>query len=257
MTTSPGPSLSALVAAVAPSATALVEAATLLPKHPAPFNDALLEVLRRRVPRGRVLDPFGGIGMLGRLGPDWQVTSLEIEPEWAIQGWRNGCIEVVVGDATRLPFPDGSWPTACTSPCYGNRLADMYAPADYAKADERRSHRTRRSYTLALGRPVAQGSAGKLQFGEDYMALHRTAAGEIWRVLTPGGPLVINLKDHIRDGLVVGVCAAWGLMLEAVGFLPSGGEVVPVRGDQNRSRDRSKGLPTVDIEHVLVFRKPT
>lgn len=225
------------------------------PPHPATFPASILAVLREVVPKGRVLDPFGGVGMLGRLGPEWQVTSLEIEPEWAHQGYANGCVEVVVGDATRLPYPDASWPCLATSPTFANRVADTYRPPDYGGAEERRSHRTRRTYTLALGRPLTEGNSGALQWGHPYRDMHLRALAEFHRVLIPGGLFVLDIKDHPRDGVLQGVPAWWVNAALECGFTFVEGRKVPLKGDQNTARARKQGRATVDYEEVIVFTK--
>lgn len=236
----------------------LVRSAPAKRPHPASFPPQILAVLREVIPKGRVLDPFGGVGKLGRLGPEWEVTSLELEPEWAWRGYENGCAKVIVGDATRLPFPDASWSCLATSPCYGSRLADTYAPPDYGHGDERRSHRTRRTYTLALGRALSENNAGAMQWGFPYCELHTKALFEFSRVLVPGGLFVLDIKDHVRDGKAQGVPAWWVAAAYANGF-PEVVErrLVPLKGDQNTARMRKQGHAVVDVEEIIVFRRST
>jgi len=225
------------------------------PKHPATFPEPILAILRGVVPKGRVLDPFGGVGTLGRLGPEWRVTSLEIEPEWANQGYANGCAEVVVGDATCLPYPDGSWPCLATSPSYGNRASDTWLPDDYGTSSARRSHQTRRTYTLFLGRPLAGHNAGAMQWGQPYRDLHVRAMKEFYRVLAVGGLFVLNIKDHVRDGVSQGVPTWWSEAAQVLGFTLIEEREVVLKGDQNTARARKQGRVTVDYEEVLVFVK--
>lgn len=219
--------------------------------HPATFNDAILAEIRQFLPKGRVLDPFGGVGTLARLGPDWQVTSLEIEPEWANQGLVNGCVEVIVGDATKLPFPNRFFPAVCTSPAYANRLADSYVPSG-----DKESDKTRRSYRISLGRDLSPDSGASLQWGPEYRALHDKALMEIWRVLEPGGTFVLNVKDHVRDGKIAGVVKYWQFTCEVLKFIDVGAAPVICGGDQNTSRARARGDVVVDHEVVLAYRKP-
>lgn len=220
--------------------------------HPAPFPRVILDQMKLLIPKGRVLDPFGGVGRLGLLGHEWQVTSLEMEPEWAVQGLDNGCVSVVIGDATRLPFENRSWPVVATSVAYGNRLADSYAPDGSKPSDE-----TRRSYRIYLGRDLKPNNAGRLHFGEEYKNLHTHALQEIWRVLEPGGTFCLNVKDFIRDGEVVGVVAFWSTLCGLAGFRVKGGASISLKGDQNTNRHRAQGKPTIDHEVVHVYTKPT
>ena len=88
-------------------------------KHPAKFSpevmDAIGQITRRRVKKGEaVIDGFAGTGRIHRLGETWgwHTTGIEIEPEWANMDPRT-----IVGDATRLPFADGSFAAYITSPC--------------------------------------------------------------------------------------------------------------------------------------------
>lgn len=224
---------------------------TPLIPHPAIFPEPILERLRALVPKGRVLDPFGGVGRLGLLGPEWEVVSVDIEPEWAEQGIANGCVEVHVENACRLPFGDDSFPTVCTSPAYGNRFADNFKPTPGLK-----SNTSRRFYRGYLGRELHAFNGGGMQWGDDYRQLHALALREIARVLEPGGTFVLNIKDHVRDGKRQSVPAWWGEAAEAVGLRYQRGVAVPTRGDQNTARHRKQGKDTVDAELILLFELP-
>lgn len=90
-----------------------------VPRHPAKYSDVLLPVFIKALEgHERILDPFAGTGKLRLIRPD--AFLLEIEPEWAeISG-------ATVGDALAMPWDDGTFDAVCTSPTYGNRMADHF-----------------------------------------------------------------------------------------------------------------------------------
>ena len=156
--------------------------------HPARYSDDLLphfaELLAGCV---HILDPFAGTGKIHELQADgFKTVGIEIEPEWA-----NLHPDTTVGSALALPFADDSFDAICTSPTYGNRLADSHNASD---------PHLRRSYTHDLGRTLHEENSGAMQWGLDYQAFHEKAWAEAVRVLRPGGVFVLNIKDHIRNG---------------------------------------------------------
>jgi len=244
--------------------------------HPAVYPAAVLDAFRRLVPKGLVLDPFGGTGRIGRIGPQWRAISSELEPEWAGQGYRNRCALCVVADARHLPFATGSIPAIATSPAYGNRMADHDASQLRVASGEGllRSDETRATYTSRLGRRLTSGNAGEMLWGDGrpgdplrngdaYRALHAAVWTECLRVLRPGGALVVNCKDHLRDGHNGGsgprrqaVCEWHWETLRWLGFTLTESVLLPLQGDRNTVRMRAAGLTTIDHEEVTAWRKP-
>lgn len=165
-------------------------------RHPAKYTDSLLPVFASMItPSTYGLDPFGGTGkifLLCKLVPEISVECIEIEPEWANYDTR-----IKVGNALALPFEDGTFDWVCTSPTYGNRMADHHNARD-------NSHRN--TYRHALGRTLHPDNSGAMQWGEQYRAFHLRAWGEVRRVLKSGGVFILNCKDHIRQKKVVRVC---------------------------------------------------
>lgn len=159
-------------------------------KHPAKFTTALMKKFEQIIPVGsRVLDPFAGTGKIHLL--PFETVGLEIELEWA-----NLHPDTLLGDATKMPFDDGSFDVICTSPTYGNRMADCHNAKDGSK---------RNTYTHVLGRKLSENNTGQMQWGEKYRELHKKAYAECRRVVKPNGLFILNVKDHIRKGVVVNV----------------------------------------------------
>jgi hypothetical protein len=160
--------------------------------HPAKYTDALLPAMADMLTgRTRILDPFGGTGKVFELAawlPDAQIEAVEIEPEWAACHPRT-----TLGNALSLLWADDYFDAVCTSPTYGNRMADHHNAKDA-------SHR--RTYRHMLGRELHADNAGALQWGDAYRTFHVAAWTEARRVLQPGGVFVLNIKDHIRGGVV-------------------------------------------------------
>ena len=160
--------------------------------HPAKFSDVILErvveVFHAFGWPQRVLDPFAGTGKIHAItqGRTTVSVGVEIEPEWATMHPRT-----IVGDALALPFPDASFDALCTSPCYGNRLADHHEAKDGSR---------RHSYRHVLGRALHPNSSGRLQWGEQYRAFHEAAWTESLRVLKPDALVILNSSNHVRNG---------------------------------------------------------
>jgi len=153
--------------------------------HPAPFSAELLPLFAELLEgHDRVLDPFAGTGRIHDL-PNTTV-GVELEPEWAALH-----PDTIIGNALALPFANGEFDAICTSPTYGNRLADSHDAKDGS---------VRRSYTHDLGRDLTEDNSGAMQWGDDYREFHRAAWIEAVRVLRDSGLFVLNMKDHIRDG---------------------------------------------------------
>lgn len=175
--------------------------------HPAKFNANLMPVMARMLAGCQdILDPFAGVGKIFELNrwlPDARIEAVEIEPEWAVMHPAT-----IIGNALDLPWEDQHFDAICTSPAFGNRMADVLLLDRYQ----------RNTYANGLGRELHADSGAKLQWGEDYRRFHFKAWEEARRVLKPGGVFVLNIKDHIRDGQVQKVTSWHATCLDALGF---------------------------------------
>ncbi len=209
-------------------------------RHPAKYNDALLDVFRellQPVKGGHVLDIFAGTGKIHQLREEWITTGIEIEAEWA-----NMHRYTMQGDATELTFWSNHFDAICTSPTYGNRMADKYDGRDGSK---------RNTYRCALGKPLQDNNSGGMQWGKAYRVLHRAAYAEAVRVLKPGGLFVLNIKDHIRKGERVRVSTWHFKTLHSLGLRPLKLRRVKLSGNGFGAN----GSTRVPYEYVYLLQK--
>lgn len=211
----------------------------MAPDHPAKYTDSLLPVFAKMLYGSkRVLDPFAGTGKIFRLSdflPDTEIRAIEIEPEWAALDSRT-----VIGNALFLPWSDSCFDAVCTSPTYGNRMADHHVARDSSK---------RMTYSHVLGRQLHSDNSGRMQFGNQYKEFHVEAWTEVRRVLVTGGKFVLNIKDHIRKGIVVPV-TEWHIeIIQSLGFVVSDHVYVECPG----ARYGRNYARRVDYESVILF----
>tara|TARA_R110001599_G_scaffold342290_1_gene563920 strand:- start:559 stop:1209 length:651 start_codon:yes stop_codon:yes gene_type:complete len=159
-------------------------------KHPAKYTDVLIPIFEKLLKGSNlILDPFAGTGKIHLL--PFETIGLEIEPEWA-----NLHKNTIIGDATNMPFNNNTFSAVCTSPTYGNRMADSHEAKDKSE---------RNTYTHKLGRKLNANNSGGMQWGLSYRNIHIKAWSECYRVLKPNGIFILNFKNHIRAGVEVDV----------------------------------------------------
>lgn len=194
------------------NAPSLIDLPAPAPSHPAKYTQALLVTMAKMLAgRQRILDPFGGQGGIFQLEhwlPNARFDAVEIEPEWAAKHPKT-----TLGNALALPWADDTFDAICTSPAYGNRMADgLRNPENWAR------EYTYITYAQKLDRDLHPDNGGALQWGAKYRDFHRQVWAEARRVLVEGGTFIINIKDHIRAGALQPV-TGWHIeCLESLGF---------------------------------------
>ncbi len=216
--------------------------------HPAVFHPKLLAVIAamlKEIGAVTVLDPFAGVGKVHTLAqeiPYLITVGVELEPEWANQHPATR-----VGDATALPPAwTGRFDAIVTSPGFGNRMADQFTDHQVGKGYKRNTYRH------YLGRRLSPNNGAGLPFGRKYCVLHRNVWQEARRVLGLGLTpkwLVLDIKDHIRNGRRVRVTLWHKLALASLGFRLVREERVYLAGNQ-QGANRSARIP---YHSVLLF----
>lgn len=214
-------------------------------KHPAKFSDVVVERIALLIDEfgwpERILDPFAGVGRVHRLTQGW-TCGVELEPEWAAN-----TPNTLVADALHLPFPDASFDSLVTSPCYGNRYADHHNAKDPSE---------RRSYTHDMGRPLHPANAGVLYWGDKYRAFHEQAWTECLRVLEPKAKIYLNTSNHyktIKGVLQEQLVTEWHLNW----FMTHGCRILDIdRVHTRRMRKGANRNNRAAYENIMVFQAP-
>lgn len=174
--------------------------------HPAKFSNEIISTIApfvRDLQIKRIIDPFAGVGRLSLLRAALaqeqaiSIDYVEIEPEWAAAIPYHPSDRVYVGDM-RLVVPmlmafqptTRGYDALVTSPTYGNRMADTMLPDPKWQ---------RHSYTTDLGRKLSAGNSGSLQWGRSYREFHIEAWATAVRAIRPGGYIILNISNHIRN----------------------------------------------------------
>lgn len=214
-------------------------------KHPAKYTDTFFAVFAEMLDDcSNVLDPFAGTGKIGKLkqfGFAGQIYANELEPEWLI-GNEYKCDVLTFCDAEFLDYPEAFFDAVCTSPTYGNRMADHHNAKDGSK---------RNTYTHCLGRQLAEGNTGKMQWGIEYMEKHERIYNHIAKLVKPDGKFVLNVKNHIRRGVEVDVTAFHVAALEKCGFR----EIERRMIETPSLKYGANADKRLSCEYIILFRK--
>lgn len=212
-------------------------------KHPAKFTDKFIPIFADKLKSYRnVFDPFAGTGKLAHIkkfGYEGRVICGEIEPEWAKASVYD-VDEWIIGDSSCVNKPDNSFHAICTSPTYGNRMADHFNASDTSK---------RVTYRHYLGRSLNVNNSGRMQWGDKYRTLHEKVYSECKRLLCTDGVLIINISNHIRQGCEVDVVSWHNNTLINLGFTLK--EKIKLLTPRMRFGSNSK--TRVKYEYILLY----
>lgn len=213
-------------------------------KHPAKYSNEFIPVFAELLDGCEsVLDPMAGTGKLALIKQrdfsglvycndilDWGDCKESGVDVWTFR------------DAVRLPYSDCFFDAICTSPTYGNRMADHFDASN---------SKGRITYRHCYGQPLSEDNTGRMQWGSKYRGKHKEIYRECLRVLRPGGIFILNISDHVRRGARQTV-TAWtvGVLIEY------GLTVVEKRNfETKRMRFGENADVRVDCEHVITLRK--
>jgi len=214
-------------------------------QHPATYTDSFIPLFAELLKNcDMVYDPFGGTGKLAlikRHGYRGKIFCSELEPEWTNQ--YCGVDRWFIGDSAKTDFiKNGYFEAICTSPTYGNRMADHHEARDSSK---------RITYRHRLGRVLSDENTGKMQWGVNYKEKHIEVYKELNRVLKMEGIFILNISNHIRAGVVVEVASWHKEVLEGLGFVLQDEFSVPTP----RMGFGANSHLRVQSETIFVFKK--
>lgn len=214
-------------------------------KHPATYTESFIpKFAELLIQYDNVLDPFAGIGKLALIkqhGFKGKVTCNELESEW-IESSTYDVDEWFNGDAANMSWSeDNRFDAICTSPTYGNRMADHYNAKDNSK---------RITYKHYLGRDLNDANTGKMQWGKKYKQKHIEVYIECRRVLKHNGMMIVNVSDHIRKGQIMNVVEWHKETLKSLGMI----FVDEVQIETPRMKFGQNSNSRVKTESILIFK---
>jgi hypothetical protein len=214
-------------------------------KHPAIYSDHFIPIFSKLLINSHnILDPFAGIGKIGLIknhGFLGKITCNELEEEWtkseySIDEWH-------IGDAANMKWSkDNYFDAICTSPTYGNRMADHHNAKDNSK---------RITYKHYLGRNLNEENTGMMQWGEKYRNKHIEIYKECKRVLNNDGLFIINISDHIRKGEIIKVSEWHKEILINLGLI----FLEEIKCETKRMKYGKNAELRTKYEYIYVFKK--
>lgn len=215
-------------------------------KHPAKYSDVFLPIFYDLLKDcTNVLDPMAGTGKLAKikeLGYAGKIVCNDIESEWK-NGETFKVDEWHFSDAANMDWAsDYEFDAICTSPTYGNRMADNFV-------NKNGSHYI--TYRHYLGHPLTEGNTGCMQWGNKYCNKHIAIYRECIRVLKANGLMIVNVSNHIRGGQIIDVVNFHKETIKSLGccFEREIKVETPRMGFGQNAKVR------VPYESILIFRK--
>lgn len=212
-------------------------------KHPAVYSDGFIGIFSKILKdKKNVLDPFAGTGKIALIkehGFNGEVICNEIEPgfanlsKYSVDKWY-------FEDAEFLNLKDID--AICTSPTYGNRMADHHEAKDDSK---------RITYRHYLGEPLKEGNTGMMQFGEKYRSKHINIYKNLFKILNDNGIFILNISNHIRKGEEIDVVNFHKEAMEEIGFSLHH----QIKVNTKRMKFGKNSEKRVGNECILVFEK--
>jgi len=217
-------------------------------KHPATFTNSFIPIFAELLSgKEYVLDVFGGVGKLALIkdfGFEGKVICNEIEKEW-VETSTYPVDEWHIGDSANMEWANSNFFDAiCTSPTYGNRMADHHNAKDGSK---------RITYKHYLGRDLHEENTGKMQWGEAYRLKHTEIYNECLRVLKDDGLMIINVSNHIRKGEIINVVEWHKQTILHLGMLL----IDEIKIETPRMGFGKNSKTRVPYESILIFKKYT
>lgn len=217
--------------------------------HPAKFNNKFIPIFAEKLKGYKnVLDPFAGTGKIGEIknfGYSGLIYCNEIEHEWCDELNTNVDVWTSVDSEFLEMYENDFFESICTSPTYGNRMADNF------KIPDKNSGRKYVTYMHYLGRKLTDGNTGSLQWGDKYKTKHKNIYEELYRVLKKDGLLIINIANHIRKGEEIDVSKWTKNILLEIGF--SLQEEIKI--ETQKMRYGSNNKLRVPYEFIFIFKK--
>ena len=176
-------------------------------------------------------------------------------------GWRYH-----IGNASDVlsTLPEGSWDASVWSPPYEGALASlggdgpMVGPAAQEERAERYKWRAIPGHSTYGD---TEGQVGSM-YGEDYWRAMLPIYKGVYRVLKPGGIMVVVTKDRREDWCLVRVGQGTRILCEYAGFthietIQAVGATrsVIARWNNRRYSERGRADLVIDHEDVAVYRK--
>lgn len=216
-------------------------------------------------PTTTVLDPMGGVGSIllaateqrpvitGDIEPHWARIQTEIARRIRHEMLFSAPMATCQWNAAKLPLPTASIPAIATSPPYFDLFSNW-------------NHKHGSDFD---GNPDHIGSTGlcygfhphqvaNIHIYENYLRAMREIYRECWRVLVPGGKLILIVGDKVRKRCIVTVTRDTQTLCQANGFrfiTQHQRHTAPSHFRLIHQAKNGIDYPLINIETALIFQK--